>query len=203
MTRKEAKKLKKIFKCIQNAYAEIDKATDDREADIEFVFGTSEKPNWAPESRIHIRESENVLELRLEDDGSIKFFQQDWVNVFGKKIYVILPSTRTNSKGKFVSSVRYGWVRNKFQYYITPLYYGSYYIKYTDSKNRIAITEQVLHYIINNFNIEKINEKVDELINSRVTKEFNLSSSKENYWISKKKKNTVLYSMIDSDEDSE
>ena len=64
MTKQKISKLKEIFKIIEEAYLIIDSATTDREKDIEFIFGTNTKPNWAAEDHVHLNNGQ-IIDIRI------------------------------------------------------------------------------------------------------------------------------------------
>lgn len=213
MTRKEAKRLKEIYKCIKNAYLEIDKATDDREADIEFVFGTSAYPTWAPEDHIHYGASGEIIDIQLNDNGDIYFTSDRWMNIFGKQIYGVFISEPTKVEEKTIKPVYLGWAHKKLQWCAAIGWLNSAYHSEIDRPSEIA--EAVLHYIIDNFCTEYVDEKVFLLAQERSKKEFGLSlKAEENYYISKNPEKqgkisedgmmaTYTYSMIDPEEEGE
>ena len=183
MTFREARKLKRIFKCIQDAYSEIDKATDNREEDVKFVFGTSAKPTWAKEDHIHLM-SGVIVNLSLTADGDIMFAPENWRNVFGEQIIGVIGPH--NEKGK--NSISF--YLPKFEWRVTIGFANSYYANNATSK-QLHINE-ILHWVIDNFNIKIVEEHTAQLRCVRTKREFGLAL-KESYYLTKKEKSQYDY----------
>lgn len=174
MTLKEAKRLKKIFKCIENAYKEIYMSSDDVDADIEKIFGTPVKPNWALEDHIHLKCGQ-IANIELCDNGAIVFAPEHWRDVHGNQITGVISSWYCK-KGKIKKAITFsltkGWVAN--------IGFSSAIAQETDYTDKIA--SEVLHWIIDNFYVEIIEKKTAEFKLSRVKKEFGLAG-KDSYYL--------------------
>lgn len=174
MTLKEAKRLKKIFKCIANAYAEVYKSSDDVDTDLVKIFGTAVKPNWALEDHVHLNCGQ-IANIELCDEGAIVFAPEHWRDVHGNQITGVISPWYYSKKGKVKKSIFFsltkGWVVN--------IGFSSARAQETDYTDKIA--SEVLHWIIDNFDVESIEEKTAQFKLSRVRKEFGLAGEDSYY----------------------
>lgn len=180
MTKEEVKKLKLIISTVQDAYFLINKATIDKEADIEFIFGTSTKPNWAPEDHVHVGASGMIIDIRPSSDG-IRFRGEHWVNCFGHRIYALLKNTHRVCD-TFVS--RYYKRKNKEgkkEWAIEPIWVNSYSEPYLVDN----VVDVVVRYLLDNFDIVKIKTKTNELKRLRAEREFGFDLKNPYYKIKK------------------
>ena len=139
----------KIIDTVVEAYHQIDIATTDRESDVIQVFGTPDKPNWAPES--HIYSGGQIIYIRPWDEG-IMFYSNDWVNCFGIGIYCVL----RRKAGKVIAV----WhKRFSDESAVTNIYINS-----------------VIEFLLKDFNLENIISNIEHLKSQRVLKEFGLSA---------------------------
>ena len=168
----EKEKLKAIFNCIAEAYAEIDKASDDREADIRKVFGTATNPEWAPEDHIHLK-SGAVANIELLECGGFVYSPEHWRNTFGEQISGVFSPKYYDKKNKLRNSIHFCFFEGKFQWTCQAGFCNTYYSSETDYP--VKVGEEVLHWMINNFNVEKIRENTFNLRNARTKREFGLA----------------------------
>lgn len=167
MTKDEVSKLKEIISTVQDAYFLINKATIDRDADIEFIFGTSTKPTWAPEDHVHVGASGMIVDIKPASDG-IRFRGEHWVNCFGHKIYALLKNTHREGNN-FISN--YYKVKNKNgkkEWVIEPTWVNNYSDPYLVNN----VTEAVVRYLLDNFDIVKVKSKTNGLRALRARREF-------------------------------
>ncbi len=180
----QKEKLKKIFKCIADAYLEIDKATDDREADIEFVFGTPTNPTWAEEDHIHLKSGE-VVNLKLLESGAFTFAPEHWRNIFGKQIYGVysLKYWDKKKRNKLRNPIKFGWFKGKFQWTCKVGFGNSYYI---DDAGHYPheVAKEVLYWMIEHFNVENVRQRIFMLNVKRRLREFGIAL-KESYYQTK------------------
>jgi hypothetical protein len=176
----QKEKLKKIFKCIADAYLEIDKATDDREADIEFVFGTPTNPIWAEEDHIHLRSGE-VVNLKLLESGAFTFAPEHWRNIFGKQIYGVYSPKYWDKKLR--NPIKFGWFEGKFQWICKVGFSNSYYIDDARPYPH-EVAKEVLYWMIEHFNVENVRQRIFMLNIKRLRREFGLDL-KESYYQTK------------------
>lgn len=168
----QKEKLKKIFKCIADAYLEIDKATDDREADIRKVFGTATNPEWAPEDHIHLN-SGQIVDIELLECGGFVYSPERWRNTFGEQISGVFSPKYYDKKGKLRNSIHFCFFKGKFQWTCQVGFCNSYYS--SETSYPASIGEEVVHWMIDNFNVEKIRENTFALRNARTKREFGLA----------------------------
>ena len=168
----EKEKLKAIFNCIAEAYKEIDRATDDRKADIEKVFGTATNPEWAPEDHIHLS-SGQIVDIELLECGGFIFSPERWRNTFGEQISGIFSPKHYDDKNKLRNSIHFCFFEGKFQWTCEVGFCNAYYSNKTDYP--IKVSEEVIHWMIDNFNVEKIRENTFALRNARTKREFGLA----------------------------
>lgn len=176
----QKEKLKKIFKCIADAYLEIDKATDDREADIEFVFGTPANPTWAEEDHIHLKSGE-VVNLELLESGAFTFSPEHWRNTFGEQIYgIYVPKYWDEKKRNLRNSIKFEWFEGKFQWTCQVGFGNSYYV---DEMGRYPheVAREVLYWMIEHFNVGNVRQKTFALKIRRRHREFGLDLEKSYY----------------------
>ena len=179
----QKEKLKKIFKCIADAYLEIDKATDDREADIEFVFGTPANPTWAEEDHVHLKSGE-VVNIELLESGAFAFLPEHWRNVFGEQIYgVFSPKYWEEKRNKLRNSIQFGWFEGKFQWTCKGGFGNSYYVN-DMGRYPYKVATEVLHWMIEHFNVGNVRQKTLSLKIERRHREFGLDL-KESYYQTK------------------
>lgn len=174
MTLKEAKRLKKIFKCIANAYKAVYDSSDNVETDLVKIFGTAARPNWALEDHVHLNCGQ-IANIELLDEGGIVFAPEHWRDVHGNQITGVISPWYYGEKGKIKKSISFsltkGWVVN--------IGFSSVRAQETDYTNKIA--SEVLHWIIDNFDVESIEEKTAAFKFSRVKKEFGLAGEDSYY----------------------
>lgn len=171
----QKEKLKKIFKCIADAYLEIDKATDDREADIRKVFGTPTNPTWAEEDHIHLK-SGMIANIKLLESGAFTFAPEYWRNTFGEQIYGVYSPRYWDEKkrNKLRNSIKFEWFEGKFQWTCKVGFGNSYYIN-DAVRYPHEVAREVLYWMIEHFNVEKIRENTFALCNARTKREFGLA----------------------------
>ena len=183
----QKEKLKKIFKCIADAYLEIDKATDDREADIEFVFGTPTNPTWADEDHIHLK-SGLVANIELLESGAFTFAPEHWRNTFGEQIYGVYSPRYWDEKkrNKLRNSIKFEWFEGKFQWTCKVGFGNSYYIN-DAGRYPHEVAREVLYWMIEHFNVGKIRQQTFVLKLKRTHREFGLDL-KDSYYQTKELK---------------
>lgn len=175
MTKQKISKLKEIFKIIEEAYLIIDSATTDREKDIEFIFGTNIKPNWAVEDHVHLNNGQ-IIDIKIQED-KIVFRNENWVNTFGEKICGVI-RIKSFTGENTITETKKGL---KKDYYPSIYYRESYFSDFC--KEYLNMVEKgVLNYLINNFNIEKIKSKTKAFGISKGKCEFGLSIQNDNYY---------------------
>lgn len=175
MTKQKISKLKEIFKIIEEAYLIIDSATTDREKDIEFIFGTNTKPNWAAEDHVHLNNGQ-IIDIRIQEDR-IVFRNENWVNAFGEKICGII-RIKSFTGENIILETKKGL---KKDYYPSIHYRGSHFSDFS-RKYLSSVEDGVLNYIINNFNIEEIKSRTKTLGVNKGKCEFGLSIRNDNYY---------------------
>lgn len=199
MTKVEVSKLKEIISTVQDAYFLINKATIDRDADIEFIFGTSIKPTWAPEDHVHAGASGMIIDIRPSSDG-IRFSGEHWVNCFGHRIYALLKNTHREGD-RFISN--YYKVKNKDgkkEWKIEPTWVNNYSDPYLVNN----VTEAVVRYLLDNFDIANVKSKINELRALRARREFGFDLEHSYYKLKKEteeKKTCVEGECSEFDED--
>lgn len=168
MTKQKINKLKEIFKVIEEAYFVIDSATTDRKKDVEFIFGTNAKPNWATEDHVHL-DNGLIIDIRIYKDRII-FENKNWVNAFGEKICGVIRIKSPIGEDRILKTKK-GFKKN---YYPFISYRESYFNDFC--KEFLSSVEKgVLNYLINNFNIEEIKSKTKILGIYKGKCEFGLS----------------------------
>lgn len=176
MTKQKISKLKEIFKIIEEAYLIIDSATTDREKDIEFIFGTSVKPTWAPEDHVHLSSGE-IIDIKLKEDR-ILFRTDKWVNVFGEKIWGVIQVRHSDGSDAIVVTKK-GLFKD---YYPTIIYSNSQFYEFRKDYLK-AVERQVLDYLIDHFDVVGVKSKTRALSYMKGGYEFGLSlDNKENYY---------------------
>lgn len=180
MTKQKISKLKEIFKTIEEAYSIIDSATTDREKDIEFIFGTNTKPNWAAEDHVHLNNGQ-IIDIKLRED-KIVFRNENWINAFGEKICGFI-KIKSFTGENTITETKKGL---KKEYY-PSISYGESYFSDFSRKYLNSVEDGVLNYLINNFNIEEIKSRTKTLGVNKSKCEFGLSLKKDNYYQTTKK----------------
>lgn len=174
MTKKDINKLKDLFKTLENAYYIIGSASNDYDADNEFVFGTSASPTYASEDHVHLNNGD-IIDIRLKEDKII-FRNSTWVNAFGKKIWGVVRVTRSNGTNAIIETKK-GF---KKSYYPTIIYPCSYYDSFTRSYLDI-VESKVLEYLLE-IDITTLKNKTKELATLKGKYEFGRDLNNQNYY---------------------
>lgn len=176
MTKKEVKRLKDIISTVQHAYFLINKATADKEADINFIFGSAVSPTWAPEDHVHVGMSGMIVDIRPSFDG-IRFRNENWKNCFGHNIYGALRNTHREGDHILSNYYKTKNVNGKREWAIKPIWVNSY----SDTSIVNNVVNSVVRYLLDNFNLEEIKSRMKELEKLRSRREFGLDISYSYY----------------------
>lgn len=186
MNKVEARKLQAIYDTVDLAFYVINRASNDLKKDIDKIFGTKEGLSWITNDTFVFKDDtftyknddikEYTIHLRAEDSKLIASCEE-WCNVFGEPIEMELTSYIPNpyDHGSIKSIYR-----SKGEYHTHLHWNNSYFISYLPVKNKME--QAIIHYIIDNFNVERVRSRIGNLTREKTAKEFGVYKEvSENY----------------------
>lgn len=193
MTRKEAKQFKKISHLVKKIY---DLQEANPEEDIKsMVYGV--KPDWDKTGEGHFHESCDIIEFAFQQ-GGICFYSGLWKNAEGEQIAAIMGVLPDRND----VPVKWGYIKHqkKWGYYTMMGWANRKITDYSDpvvEKYLCNVRDHALHYIIDNFDYDKVANNFVSAQRLISRKEFGLSLSGDSYWAKNKyncKVETVMVS---------
>lgn len=185
MTRKEMKRFVEIAKLV-NAVWKVQE--DNPYEDVKSkVYGKTGE--WSKTGEDHIHESSDIINIDFQDGGII-FYSDRWKNAKGEQISGILGIL----PGDFEVEVNFGWVKRhkKFEYTVTMGWSKCHgYKDKLVSDYVYKIQDKVLHYLIDNFDCDKVRADLRSVKSEISKKEFGLALE-NSYCMAKPEYNSVM-----------
>lgn len=176
MTRKEAKKFKKIAELVNKVW-KVEEANYDEDIKSK-VYG-----DWDKTGEGHVHVSSDIINICFKQ-GGIVFYSDNWKNSRGEQIVGIIgyiPERKLE--------VWFGWQKRykKFCWSTTVGYSGchSYHDAIVDVYLH-KVQDAVLHYIIENFDYGKVALSLSSVMAEIRRKEFGLNVAGDSYFNKKK-----------------
>lgn len=179
MTRKEAKKFKKIAELVKKVW-DVEQANYDEDIKSK-VYGV--KPDWDKTGEGHIHVSSDIINICFKQ-GGIVFYSDNWKNSRGEQIAgVIGYMPERQLKVWFSWQKRY----KKFCWNTFVGYSGchGYHDAVVDAYLH-KVQDAVLHYIIDNFDYGKVALSLCGVMSEIRRKEFGLNVTGDSYFNKKK-----------------
>lgn len=186
MTRKEKNKFVRILKLLETAAPLLNEHYTD-------IFGTPEKPTWAPEDHVHLDEG-TIIDIRFMRHG-IFYGADNWVNKDGERVWCCF---------RFSAKPEFKWVKrhHKFEWTIPNACVNFDARKATETAihNYLArISDKVLHYFVDNFNELNVECNICSVYNTDARRTFGLALG-SSYFEKKehlKEKHTAIFMRLE------
>ena len=175
MTRKEAKEFKKIAELVHEVW-QVQK-DNPKEDVLPYVL-----KNWSKNSEDHFHVSMDEINIAFQD-GGIAVYSDHWKNAEGDQIIGLLGILPNEKKVR----LDFGYVKRhkKFEWTTTIAWgncHGSYFDYATNNYLR-KVTDQALHFVIDNFNYAEVAAKLTVIRALIKRKEFGLSVAGDSYFM--------------------
>ncbi len=179
MTRKEAKKFKKIAELVNKVW-KVEEANLDEDIKSK-IYGVH--PDWDKTGEGHVHVSSDIINICFKH-GGIVFYSDNWKNSRDEQIAGIIGCFQDKPV-----KVWFSWMKRqkKFCWLTTVAYSGchSYHDAVVDA-HLYKVQDAVLHYIIENFDYEKVALSLCGVMSEIRRKEFGLNITGSSYFNKKK-----------------
>jgi hypothetical protein len=179
MTRKEAKRFKEIAELVNKVW-KVEEANLDEDIKSK-VYGV--KPDWDKTGEGHVHVSSDIINICFKQ-GGIVFYSDNWKNSRGEQIVGVIGYIPGKPLKVWLS-----WTKRqkKFCWQTFVGYSGchSYHDAVVDAY-LYKVQDTVLHYIIENFDYEKVALSLSGVMSEIRRKEFGLNVAGDSYFNKKK-----------------
>jgi len=179
MTRKEAKKFKKIAELVNKVW-KVEEANYDEDIKSK-VYGVN--PDWDKTGEGHVHVSSDIINICFKQ-GGIVFYSDNWKNSRSEQIVGVIGNMPDRPL-----KVWFGWQKRqkKFCWQTFVGYSGchGYHDAVVDAHLH-KVQDAVLHYIIENFDYGKVALSLGSVMSEICRKEFGLNVTGDSYFNKKK-----------------